>query len=357
MGNYEPLPAVERIDLANEPEFELGGLSVKPAERVVVFNNVRHELQPRVMQVLVALAKARPGVVSRDRLAELCWNGRIVGEDALNRCILALRHLAQQFTPQPFAIETVPRVGHRLVEGPAGKGVAAAQSTKAKPWLGVALLMALVLVGAVGLILWQQRGTPPPTVLVTAAANDDASRALAQDLAMKLGGLETAPSTSMRLMSEADSSEQPDLILEVGHIANPTAVGASVALKSTPDRAILWSKEFEEGSRNLADLKQQVAFSIARVLGCAAEASDPNGQRLSQQTLKLYLNGCAAQADLVGREAESVIPLFRQVLRNAPRFEGAWAKLLLADSDVFEHTESIEARNRLKADIAAARKV
>jgi len=55
-------------------------------------------------------------VVSRDRLIHQCWNGRIVGDDALNRCIVALRHLAKGFSPEPFTIETVPRVGYRLVE-------------------------------------------------------------------------------------------------------------------------------------------------------------------------------------------------------------------------------------------------
>src|SRR3990170_9020108 len=145
MGNYEPLPAVERIDLADEPEFELGGLSVKPAERVVVLNNERHELQPRVMQVLVALAKGRPGVVSRDRLAELCWNGRIVGDDALNRCILALRHLAEQFSPQPFAIETVPRVGHRLVEHSAVVEAGIHRTPKRRTKLAIAIGFAVLL--------------------------------------------------------------------------------------------------------------------------------------------------------------------------------------------------------------------
>src|SRR3990170_7031749 len=90
------------IDLANEPEFLLGGLRVVPAQRAVFFDGERHGLQPRVMEVLVALARARPGVLSRDRLIELCWGGRVVGDDALSRCIVALRNLAQSFGPAPF---------------------------------------------------------------------------------------------------------------------------------------------------------------------------------------------------------------------------------------------------------------
>lgn len=358
MGAFEPRPDVTPIDLAKEPEFDLGGLRVKPAERAVVMDGERRDVQPRVMQVLVALAGARPGVVSRDSLVERCWNGRIVGDDALNRCILALRNLAQEFTPAPFSIETVPRIGHRLVEARTERSAVAMRPAGPMAWRFLAIGAAILLAAAAGLFAWQQRSSGMPTVLVTAAANDAASRELARDLAVKLGSLETARSTSMRLISDAEgSSEQSDLILEVGRIASPAAVGASVALKAAPDRAILWSKEFEQPSRNTADLKQQIAFTVAGVLGCAAEASNPNGEELRQQTLKLYLNGCAALANLVGREAESVIPMFRGVLRDAPRFEGAWSRLLAADSDVFEHTGSITARNRLKSDVTAARKV
>ena len=105
-----------RINLAERPDFYLGGLRVSPARREVRKDEDRRELEPRVAQVLVALAAAQPEVVSRDQLIEQCWDGRIVGDDALNRCIVALRHLAKEFSPEPFAIETVPRVGYCLVE-------------------------------------------------------------------------------------------------------------------------------------------------------------------------------------------------------------------------------------------------
>ena len=42
-------------------------------------------LDPRVMQVLVALTGAAGKVLSRDDLIALCWDGRIVGDNAINR--------------------------------------------------------------------------------------------------------------------------------------------------------------------------------------------------------------------------------------------------------------------------------
>src|SRR5262245_32582591 len=66
------------------------------------------------MQVLVVLARRRGQVVSRDQLIEECWAGRVVGEDAINRCIARVRRLAEAHGG--FSIETIARVGHRLTE-------------------------------------------------------------------------------------------------------------------------------------------------------------------------------------------------------------------------------------------------
>ena len=82
------------IDLALEPAFELGGLEVHPATLEVIAPGRREQLEPRIMQVLVALAQRRGEVVSRDELIQRCWGGRVVGEDSINRCIFRLRKLA-----------------------------------------------------------------------------------------------------------------------------------------------------------------------------------------------------------------------------------------------------------------------
>ncbi len=71
-------------------------------------------LEPRVIQVLVALARADGGVVSQSELIDACWSGRIVGEDAIYRCIVRLRALAAALEGA-FCIETIARVGYRLM--------------------------------------------------------------------------------------------------------------------------------------------------------------------------------------------------------------------------------------------------
>lgn len=118
------MPAENLIDLASTDDFALGTLEVSPSLREVREGGRSHILEPRVMQVLVALAERRGNTVSRDQLVERCWGGVIVGENAIQRCIGLLRKLAE--VTGGFEITTLARVGYRLNEvQPAASGVPA----------------------------------------------------------------------------------------------------------------------------------------------------------------------------------------------------------------------------------------
>ncbi len=161
--NYEPQNPP--VDLAREAEFSLGGMKVHPATREVIADGIPETLEPRVMQVLVALARRRGQVVSRDELILSCWGGRAVGDDAINRCIARIRRLAEACGG--FSLETIPRVGYRLNE--ASVPDAAAPQERAEPrqrvamprraLLAASLLLAVVL--AICIIFWPKSSRPP----------------------------------------------------------------------------------------------------------------------------------------------------------------------------------------------------
>lgn len=106
--------APEPVVLAQEPDFSLGGLRVCPSTRQVIAGETREMLQPRIMQVLVALARRRDEVVSRGELIAACWGGCAVSDDAITRCIARLRRLSE--THGGFSLKTIPRVGYQLTE-------------------------------------------------------------------------------------------------------------------------------------------------------------------------------------------------------------------------------------------------
>ena len=80
-----------------------------------MFAGERSIVEPRVMQLLVALHRAEGAVVSKDDLAALCWEGRIVGEDAINRVVSRLRRVAEKQAGGQFRVETITKVGYRLL--------------------------------------------------------------------------------------------------------------------------------------------------------------------------------------------------------------------------------------------------
>ena len=104
----------DQIDLATAPPFRIGPLTVEPALRQVTAA-ASETLEPRVMQVLVQLAMANGGIVSRDELVRRCWEGRIVGDDVINRVIARLRRLLEEHGDAAVRIETITKVGYRLI--------------------------------------------------------------------------------------------------------------------------------------------------------------------------------------------------------------------------------------------------
>jgi len=138
------------IDLARESAFELGAAQVRPTACEVDAHGEAIWLQPRVMQVLVALARAQGDIVSRDALVESCWGGLAVGEDAINRCVQRLRRLSESEAPGAFRIETLPRVGYRLVRATASAGGA-----RVRPRLRLMAAAVLLLAATVaGVLVW-----------------------------------------------------------------------------------------------------------------------------------------------------------------------------------------------------------
>jgi TolB-like protein/DNA-binding winged helix-turn-helix (wHTH) protein len=104
-----------RIRLAREPAARIGPISVDQPARRLRLGDREALLEPRVMQVLVALLRADGQIVSRDELLETCWHGVVVGEDALNRVVGRLRRVSEGLGAGVFEVKTITKVGYRLV--------------------------------------------------------------------------------------------------------------------------------------------------------------------------------------------------------------------------------------------------
>lgn len=100
-------------NLAHVRRFRVGPADIRPATREVVCGGRREVLEPRMMQVLIALAEANGEILSRDDLVISCWQGRAVTDDAINRVLSRLRAVGRKLGA--YRIETIVKVGYRLL--------------------------------------------------------------------------------------------------------------------------------------------------------------------------------------------------------------------------------------------------
>lgn len=168
-----------KVELAHEPDFALGRLTVSPSRRELVRDDgVREVIEHRVMQVLIALSKVEGSIVTRDELTMSCWDGRVVGEDAIHRVMSRLRKVANGIGAGSIELETITKIGYRLTSNADGaegarvsepSGAATRQTpqrqTRRKLLIGAAGIGALVAAGG-GALLYRRmtRHAVPPEV-------------------------------------------------------------------------------------------------------------------------------------------------------------------------------------------------
>ncbi len=110
-------------------DYRLGDCVVRPARRLVERNGSRFKLSPRSAAVLEALRAAGSEPVSRSELFEQVWQGAEVSDDALTRCVVELRKAFGDTARDSQVIETIPKLGFRLV--PPAQPLAAAHAASA----------------------------------------------------------------------------------------------------------------------------------------------------------------------------------------------------------------------------------
>jgi tetratricopeptide (TPR) repeat protein len=286
-------------------------------------------LEPRVMQVLVALADSRGEVVSRDELIARCWGGTIVGDNAIQRAIYVLRDLAAGGLGQAsFAIETITKVGYRLVER---KGAVAIQvrrnwsTSAARIWLP-SLLFVAAIAGAA--YTWSRASAVRPLAFaVTAEAGagaDESADALAADLVDLL----SIRAPTVEIAGPGGRAQSRHQI----RIRTATGGGnerAGVTIVSVDRRQLLWSAGFERPQAQAGLLRRTMASRLGALLLCVSKPGE--AARLDPEGLRLLFSIC----DRFDRIAdEATVELLRAFVRRAPNSAWGWAELALVEAQV-----------------------
>ncbi len=96
-------------------DYRIGDWLIHPGINSMERDGETVHLEPKVMQVLLTLASESGEVVTREHLRDAVWPDVFVGEDVLIRAISELRRAFSDDPREPHTIQTVPKVGYRLI--------------------------------------------------------------------------------------------------------------------------------------------------------------------------------------------------------------------------------------------------
>ncbi len=95
--------------------FTVGEWQVEPLLSTITTDGRRLRLERKPMQVLSRLALAAPGPVTRPDLRSAVWPDVYASDQALTRCIVALRRAFGDSASRPRYLQTIPKVGYRII--------------------------------------------------------------------------------------------------------------------------------------------------------------------------------------------------------------------------------------------------
>jgi len=346
------------IDLAQEADFRLGALHVSPSAREVVRDGKHDLLEPRVMQVLVALYRAQGAVVSRDTLIARCWEGRIVGEDAISRAIWRLRKLAE--SGGDFAVETIPRVGYRLHSD--GTGVSQAEAAEAippynfatrshSPWwnwrtaIGLALF---VLAASAAWLLWPSPRPAGTSIAVLPFVNlsgdtgqEFLSDGVTEEITAALAKIPELPvvgrTSAFQYKGRAADVRAIGRALNASYVLEGSVRKAGARIRITAQLVSartgdhVWTDSYDRKLEDIFSVQEDVAQAIAGALRV------PLGLKQGEQLVpdrtsdtNSYQDYLRARALFRARDMAQAIPLLERTVARDPGYAPAWAMLARA---------------------------
>ena len=308
--------------------FRVGEVRVDPARLSIVGPLGPVHLEPRVMDVLVALASKAPEPVSRADLLDTVWAGAVVTDGVISRCISILRDSVGDDRVGSRFIETLSRRGYRLVppvafaeERGAGRTSTGRASRSRPATVAIAVL---------------------PFVDLSAAAGDDSlADGLTELMIANLAGVASlrviARTSSMVYKGARKRLREIAAELDVDYVVEGSvhrdAGRLQVVAQLIDGRSELhsWARTYTRELRDLLTLLNEIAGSVAEAV--SARLVPAEAERLArrieigEEALLRYLTGRHFWALRSPDSLRKAGDEFAACVRLAPDFAPAYGGL------------------------------
>lgn len=336
--------SVERVQLAREQPFRLGTLEVRPSTREIVGPDKRAVLQPRAMQVLVALARARGRVVDRDELMQSCWAGVVVGEESVTRVVSRLRAALQAMDAVDCRVEAIARVGYRLVSasegGPKTPEPRAAAARGAPPPRS-----------SVAVWPFENLSSDAADIHLAAGVVEEITTALSRYASLFVISSGSSRFSKLSGLSLEDAGRQ----LGVRYILNGSvrrangSIRIAVKLTEAESGGHIWAQTFEGAVSEVFELQDHVALAVAGVLEPKVLVAEmgrasrpPTG---SLNAFDRYLQALPLVQNFADGDQTRALQLLDESIRLDPNFGRALGAASFAHALLYEYGPAADAEH------------
>jgi TolB-like protein/Tfp pilus assembly protein PilF len=299
-------------------EFRLGRWLVEPSLNTVSRNGASIHLEPKVMEVLVCLAR-RPGeAIPKDQLLQTVWPETFVTDDVLIRSISELRRVFEDDARDPQIIQTIPKRGYRLVAAVDANSPAASVTRD-----------------SIAVLPFINMSADAENEFFADGITEEIINALAQIKELHVVARSSAFSFKGKHVDPRTVGEQLNVrtVLEGSVRKAGTRLRITAQLVSAADGYHLWSERYDREMQDIFQIQDEIARSIAERLTITLKGGEQESlvkaPTKNLEAYQLYLKG----RSLLYRRG-GAIPYAVECLKKAvdldSKYALAWAGL--ADS-------------------------
>jgi TolB-like protein/Tfp pilus assembly protein PilF len=316
-------PSVYRFD-----PFEL-----RTRTRELYKHGIRLKLRPQPFQVLQALVERSGDVVTREELRQHLWPAEtfVDFEHGLNTSIKELRGLLSDSASEPRYIETLPRLGYRIIvrvevsEAPAnGKAVEQVKPETPRGIQAVAVLPLEDLSGDPGHDYFADGMTE---ALINSLAKIKALRVISRTSAMQYkGARKSLPQIAREL--------NVDAVIEGSVLRSGERVRIVAQLIHASSDQHLWAESYERDFRDILSLQSEIARQIANevriILTPEERARLGSARQVNPEAHEWYLKARYYWNKRTEESVKKALSYFHRAIDTDPSYAQGYAGL--ADS-------------------------
>jgi TolB-like protein/DNA-binding winged helix-turn-helix (wHTH) protein/Tfp pilus assembly protein PilF len=355
--------------------YRFGPYELRVRNREIYKYGIRVKLRPQPLQVLQALLEKPGDVVTREELRQRLWHGKIFVEfeHGLNTAMKELRGLLNDSADHPRYIETLPKLGYRIIV-PVGTRLEATEEDLPSPdlpahvapqgnrgsWL-IPLAGSIVLIAAIALYFQLSRSHSrsqtsaaramlavlPFENLTGDAGQDYFSDGLTEEMIGQLGRIDPqhlgiiARTSVMHYKHSQEPLQQIGRELGVQYVLEGSVrhdsgkVRISAQLIQMKDQTHLWSRQYDRELSSLLALQgevaQEIADNVVLTLGdgrkLPAGPRKSTGSPTSYEAFDLYLRGRYFWNKRTVEGFRQAADDFQQAIAKDPQYARAYAGL------------------------------